>query len=508
MSQTTGRSRVGVLAWCASAFAVLASPPALALQAGDLADDVRRLIAAKKFGEARVGVSMMDGASGAVLAAHRADEAFIPASNMKLLTSGAALLILGPDFAFRTELVSDGERLIFRGSGDPSLADPSILEKMTPRLTVGDMLDAMVGAATKANITKASELVIDDRVFDRELVHPMWPADQLTRGYCAQVSGVNFHANVLHVFPAPSPSGPGHSAVYTLQPEAPWLRFEVRARTVAEGSNSPWLTRDADGSRFVLRGDVRHRSLAPIEVTVHDPAMFLGNLLAERLERGGVTLGSNPRVRLAQPDETLSAGAVLAMISTPLAEVLKRCNADSANLYAEAMLKRIGHDVTHEPGSWKNGAAVVRMLLTERIGADAAASTVISDGSGMSRGNAVTPSTMTRWVRSISLDKAVGQAFRDSMAEIGEGTLRRRFQGAKLTNRLQAKSGYLNGVRCLSGTVTHEASGRFVTFSVLVNNIRTDEQHRDTLQLHEDIVRLADRWLNARVTADGPAMGG
>jgi D-alanyl-D-alanine carboxypeptidase/D-alanyl-D-alanine-endopeptidase (penicillin-binding protein 4) len=508
MSFTTGKSRRCVLAVCAFSVWALAVPQALALQAGDLADDVRRLISAKKFGEAKVGVSLMDGASGAVLGAHRADEAFIPASNMKLLTSGAALLILGPDFAFRTELVSDGERLIFRGSGDPSLADPSILEKMTPRMTVSDMLDAMVGAATKAKITQASELVIDDRVFDRELVHPMWPADQLTRGYCAQVSGVNFHANVLHVFPGPSPSGPGHAAVYTLQPEAPWLRFEVRARTVAQGSNSPWLTRDADGSRFVLRGDVRHRSLSPIEVTVHDPSMFLGNLLAERLAKGGVVLSGAERVRLALPDEVLSAGATLAVVSTPLAEVLKRCNADSANLYAEAMLKRIGHDVTHEPGSWKNGAAVVRMLLTERVGADAAASTVISDGSGMSRGNAVSPSTMTRWVRSISRDKAVGHAFRESMAEIGEGTLRRRFQGTKLTNRLQAKSGYLNGVRCLSGTVTHEASGRFVTFSVLVNNIRTDEQHRETLQLHEDIVRLADRWLSARIAAEAPALGG
>jgi D-alanyl-D-alanine carboxypeptidase len=40
----------------------------------------------------------------------RDEEPLIPASNMKLLTSGAALLVLGRDFVFRTELILDGTR--------------------------------------------------------------------------------------------------------------------------------------------------------------------------------------------------------------------------------------------------------------------------------------------------------------------------------------------------------------------------------------------------------------
>ena len=476
-------------------------------QANDLTDDVRRLIASHKFGEARVSVSVVDARSGAALAAVRAEEALIPASNMKLLTSGAALMILGPEFAFKSELVLDGDRLVFRGSGDPSLADPDLLERMDPRLTVGDMVSTIAAGATKAGVSGVRELVIDDRVFDRTFVHPKWPADQLSRGYCAEVGGLNFHANVLHVFPSPGPQGVGSVAAYSLQPAAAWLRIDVRARTVGQGNNSVWLTREDDGDRFTLRGEVRHKSLAPVEVTIHDPPMFAGRMLAEELGKAGIGFPAGA-VRLVSAEEAATEGRVLAVVSTPIAEVLKRCNTDSANLYAECLLKRIGHDVTGEPGSWANGAAVLRMTLTERLGAGAAATTVVSDGSGMSRDNAVSPQTLTRWLEAISRDKKIARTFRDSLAGTGEGTLRKRFQGVKLKNELRAKSGYINGVRTLSGYLTNEDTGRTVVFSVMVNNIKTDEQHRDALQLHEQVVQAADRWLGQRAAAERPAVGG
>ncbi len=96
-------------------------------QAGDLTDGVRRLISSHKWGEAKVGVSVVDVTSGTTLASVRGDEPFVPASNMKLLTSGAALMILGPDFVFKTKLVLKDGVLVVKGDGDPSLADPELL---------------------------------------------------------------------------------------------------------------------------------------------------------------------------------------------------------------------------------------------------------------------------------------------------------------------------------------------------------------------------------------------
>ena len=317
--------------------------------------------------------------------------------------------------------------------------------------------------------------------------------------------GINFHANVLHVFPGPNPDGPGTPAIYSMQPNAPWLSMDVRSRTVREGNNGVWLTREGD-NKFSLRGDVRHKSISPIEVTLHDPAVFMGRCLAAELAKVNIK-ASAASVRLANEGEETGTGKVIAVVTTSIAEVLKRCNTDSENLYAESLIKRIGHAVTKEPGSWTNGATVLRMMLSEKVSPQAAASTIISDGSGMSRENAVCPATYTRWLAAIAADKKIARPFIDSLAEIGQGTLRKRFAGVKLKNRLQAKSGYINGVRTLSGYITNPETGRQLAFSVMVNGIKSDVAHTSALELHEEVVQLADKWLSQKLARERPASG-
>src|SRR5882724_3559053 len=91
ISTMRSRPRAAMLTVLAAAF--LAPGPSWA-QTGALSDEVGRAIATRKLGTARVGVSIIDMDSGAALAAVHATDPFTPASNMKLLTSGAALLVL------------------------------------------------------------------------------------------------------------------------------------------------------------------------------------------------------------------------------------------------------------------------------------------------------------------------------------------------------------------------------------------------------------------------------
>jgi len=186
-------------------------------------------------------------------------------------------------------------------------------------------------------------------------------------------------------------------------------------------------------------------------------------------------------------------------VTTPLADIVARCNRDSVNLYAEALAKRMGHEVTGEPGSWGNGGAVVRMVMTDRLGPSAATTTVISDGSGMSRANRIAPETMTRWLASMSRDPAIGSLFTASLPTTGQGTLRKRFPATTLKNTLHAKSGTINGVRCLSGYLTHPVTGRTLVFSILINDLPlTGGSGPKALRLHEAIVAELDAWLTAR----------
>lgn len=473
---------------------------------------VQDLIARGKLGDARIGVSIIDCESGEVLANVGADQAMTPASNMKLLTSGTALLVLGPDFTFRTEFIMDGDRLIVRGGGDPALGDPVLLGRMTPKMAPGEVVAQLVEAAKKAGITRVSQVVVDDRVFDRDRVNPNWPQDQLDRGYCAEVAGVNFHANVLGVYPRPSRDGAGRPALYTLEPESPWVKIDVSARTVTQGQNSAWVRRTGEGNQFELLGDVRTGTQVPVEVTIRDVPAFFGRVLANELVKAGIGVAGattpggigDDAVRVPGPREELGGGAAFAVVTTPMPDIMQRCNSDSENLYAESLMKRMGYAVTKSPGSWENGSAVLRMTLTDKLGPTATASTVVTDGSGLSKLDAVAPANLTRWLSIMAKDPRVGAAFTASLAEPGMGTLTHRFREGKLENQLRAKSGKINFVRTLSGYVINERTGRRVAFSVMCNDLRNDAAG---LALHESVVRLADDWLSDRCK-EQPKSGG
>ncbi len=456
---------------------------------------VQGAITSARLGNAKVGVSVIDVQSGQMLVdiAPPGEDALIPASNMKLITTGAAMLVLGKDHELQTRVVVDQDRVIIRGAGDPAFGDPHLLETM--RTSVEQFTDRLVESVKKSSGGSIREVVLDDRIFDRDLVHADWPVNQLNRAYCAPVSGLNFHANVLSVYVSPGKGG-GEPVVRT-EPSGSWLTVRRLARTVKEGNTEVWLEREKEPFAFKLHGTVRTAVVEPVQVTVHDPAMMFGRYLADRLTRAGLGSTQGVSVRLANPEDPVSDGPearTAVVVRTNLSVLLERCNVDSDNLYAEALLKLCGHRVTGQPGTWGSGAAVVRMQLKDKLGADAAARVVVADGSGLSRNNRVSASTLARWLRTLSVSPG-GEHFVKSLALAGEeGTLRRRFRGSKLVSEVRAKSGYIRQVRTLSGYVTHAESGRQLAFSVLVNEVPAGADAR-AKELHENIVELVDAHL-------------
>ena len=119
----TRRCRTTVLG---TALALLLVAPAGA----GLRDEIEIQIRRAQLSGATVAVSVRDAATGTVLIDENAGEMMIPASNLKLFTSGAALHVLGPDFEFRTRAIIDGERLVIVGDGDPGFGDPELLKLM------------------------------------------------------------------------------------------------------------------------------------------------------------------------------------------------------------------------------------------------------------------------------------------------------------------------------------------------------------------------------------------
>ncbi len=470
-----------------------------------------------------VAVAVKDVDRAELIASFQADLPMIPASNMKLVTASAALSVLGPDFVFRTEmsLLAGGPNqpatLLVRGDGDPALGDPKLLAAQG--IGVEELLQAFVAPVLKQQITEVERLIIDERVFDRELVHPTWPEGQLNQWYCAQVAGLNFHDNCLDIYPRPT--YPGEAPRLTLSPLVPFLKLINRAQT--GNSDTFGVTRDLGTNEMTFRGTVKNTRVAPVSVTIHDPPIFFGQLLANRLAAAGIKVNAIERPAL---EDHLPAGAPLLVVQTPLAQVLARCNKDSQNLFAEALIKRMGRQATGAPGGWTNGAAAIRQFLHDRLGARSAAVN-IADGSGMSRDNQITARVMVELLASMYRDPRLGPELIESLSVGGEdGTLQRRYR-AGLHGTVYGKSGYLNGVSCLSGflllpgpdadakpagadaaaTTTAPAPQRVLAFSLLFNGFKPPLYNHHMKAVQDRIIDLVDEQAS-RLTPAGANLGG
>jgi len=426
----------------------------------------------------KVSVCVMDVGERVMLAEIEADREMIPASNMKLVTTAAALDTLGKDFTFSTRLkllsvkeapAGDGlPALLVIGDGDPAFGAPKVLEN------AGYNVDQMIGwwldAIEKTGLNRFGQLIIDDRVFDsgpEQRVHPSWPSNQLHLWYCAQVMGINFFDNCFRV--TATPTRTGQDALVSMYPFGPFVQTEMRLVT---GRTDQWdiITRP-DSNRITFRGQIRNRQQQ--DVTMHDPAMVFGELLKNELSKRGVSVGQV--VRPAE-DQRLPDGKLLHQINTTLQAVLNRTNQDSMNLYAEALLKRCGHEITGAPGTFENGASAVRAYLAKNISDPTlAASIQLVDGSGLSRDNRVSARALVEVLRV----QAAGENFRPylaSLARPGEnGSLNQRFVDEDaLKGSIYAKTGTINNVSALSGYIVYPSqenknAARILAFSILVN---------------------------------------
>jgi D-alanyl-D-alanine carboxypeptidase/D-alanyl-D-alanine-endopeptidase (penicillin-binding protein 4) len=372
-------------------------------------------------------------------------------------------------------------------------------------MTIDRLLSLWTDAAKAQGITSVRELVVDDRVFDRGTYHADWPVDQLHEGYCAEVAGLNFHLNRLDFWGTPSPRG---AEVTRTEPACRFVSIRNDTKPGKTREDGLWIQREVDANNFTIHGFLRQPLQAPVGVTVDNPSAFFANLLAERLHDAGVQVGA---VRLAEMTEPSFTGTdVGPVIRTPLRSAITRCNVDSQNLYAECLLKRIGHAASGAPGSWNNGTEAMQRQVVSRVGHAAGLQPV--DGSGLSRNNRVTTSLLTAWVNDLLHDPALSETFLNSLAVGGKsGTVQKRFRDldARLAS-VHCKTGYIDGVCSLSGVVQC-TNGQQPTFSVICNDFESGGVSR-ARQLQEAVVKaIAQSYgrLPARqAPAEHPAMGG
>ena len=470
---------------------VLSFVPGLA--AADLAGDVRAAVA-KVRPHMDVAVHVREvtpGRPARELVAIDADRPMIPASNMKLVTTAAALDGFGDDFAFRTLLAvreQGGQvEVAVVGDADPTFGDGELLRRHGTALT--GVLDQWAELLRSRGIKRIDALVVDDSVLDGQSLHPRWEADDLHRPYAAEVGGLNFNANCLDVYV--DRRGAGRRVAYRLEPPTGYATIDNSC--VGGSQNAVILTRRLGTNVVDLAGQTDARvEQGPLRVTIAKPTAYFAAVARERFEAAGVDVAGSPMLDPGvrrQIFENRGGWRVLAVHETPIDVVVARTNKDSENLYAEALFKRLGFAATGEPGSWQSGAAAVAAYLdTLGAGDDYA----LDDGSGLSRDNRLTARLLTAVLADQFADRP--QAWADSLSVAGvDGTLSRRFASPArkpLRRRVRGKSGYIRGVSTLSGLV--QSGDRWFAFSVLCNDIGGGKYYA-AKDLQERVVELIDK---------------
>ncbi len=395
--------------------------------------------------------------SGEVLYEHDPRLALLPASNMKIVTSAAALERLGRDFTFETRAGLCGETLVIVGSGDPLLGDRESEAKNERRGQ--PVLRDLVSRLKEAGVAALSEIRVDTSIFDSQRVHPSWPANQLHQKYACEVSGLNYNCNCVDVAAANEKG----RVVLTMDPPNTYIRLVSAVTPRRFGPSQFSVDRTGVPGQLLISGNVRTQA-GPYAVAVENPGLFFGHLVADAAARAGIKVTG--RV-LEGPAPEGCEFKPLAEYRTGLGQVLIRVDRDSLGLAAEALFKRLGAqaDPSGRNGSWEGGRKVIQDYLTG-LGLEPSDFS-ISDGSGLSRDNRLSAWALTRILMHLHAGPS-WEFFKSTLAVGGlDGTIERHFWEKKYRGRVQAKSGYIMAVRALSG-VAHTDSGDYL-FSFLAN---------------------------------------
>jgi len=423
---------------------------------------------------------------GDTLYARNPDLALAPASNMKLITTAAALHHLGPDFRYVTYVLADGPveggilqgDLVLYGTGDPALSDRFFRSET-------EVFENLVDQLREAGIRAvAGDLVGDGSYFRGPAVEASWDPRDINEWFAAPVSALSYNENMvaLRVEPAAWVGAPPR--IQTV-PRAAGVPIVNDARTVGEPPEAYRrlaVVRQTHEEPIRVVGEIAtgHAEVWR-EMSVSDPPHYAATLFHEVLTDRGIEVYGRVR-SVRTPEASIVSGATLwapgfqqigapTVVAThqspPMLDLLSVVNKESHNLFAESVLRSVGAVARGNP-SFEGGVSGVRDFLTGRVGLPIDA-VVQMDGSGLSSENRVSAASFVTLLAYMAASDH-WESFWATLPEAGRrGELPRMYRSPAAGN-LRAKTGTIEGVSSLSGVV-RSASDERLAFSSIVNGV-------------------------------------
>jgi D-alanyl-D-alanine carboxypeptidase len=259
------------------------------LRAQSLQTEIDALLSVEWLRYGYCGVVVRDLQTGETLYRRDAERVLIPASNMKLLVSAAALHRLGPEYRFRTRvwmrgtLTPDGVLhgdLILQGLGDATLEMRGI--------------EALAQQVRRAGVRRVQGyLLYDDSWLDAERYGFGWSSDDEPFGYQAQMSALCAERNAVRLYAKPAPTV-DEPALLRLEPDTSYVELVNRTRTVERGAPNTGVraTRTRARNQIIVDGTL---PLGGEEVfvgryAVENPSRYAAHLFRQALQAAGVVV--------------------------------------------------------------------------------------------------------------------------------------------------------------------------------------------------------------------------
>lgn len=445
------------------ALGLLAASPAQTAPANDLPPPVAAALSAAKIPAANVAVVVQPVDTKAPLLAHNAQQGMNPASVMKLVTTYAALDLLGPAHTWKTTALADAApangklagNLYLKGGGDPKFA----IEHFW----------ALLRQLRVRGVTEiAGDVIIDRGAFDVPPAEGNFD-DKPLRPYNVGPDALLINFRALR---------------FTLVPDG--NRVKVLQETPSDGlviDNRLQLTDGECGDnwkdKFAVRplGDAPGRlefsgsysrlcqektfNLAPLAADAQVSGLFraLWRELGGSL-RGQVKAGTVPPGALALAENE----------SPPLSDVVRDINKFSNNVMARQLYLTLGN------GGAPASPERARRRVAEWLGARglAFAELELENGSGLSRRERISAQSLNRLLLD-AWKNPVMPEFVSSLPIVGiDGTMKKRLKESSASGRAHIKTGSLDGVRSAAGYAL-DGQGRCYAVTFLINDARAQQ---------------------------------
>lgn len=442
-----------------------------------LQNDLDAILDDASLRPAHVGIVIESLTTGKRLYEHNGEKLFVPASNMKLFTSAAALIALTPDFRFETGLFTDGRihsgalngNLIIKGSGDPTISG---------YFNESDPIRVFRQWAIKlkeAGVSKVrGNIIIDNSLFTGPPYGAGWNFDDRIYCYSAPKDAFSFNNNCIQLDIIPA-GRTGEAPEIIMEPVTKFIKVINGVKTVKDRADRTIAFEYTSPGVLRVNGAIALSDAASTHyIAVHHPAQFGGYVFRETLASSGITVKGDiacarncPVVSPAPLENNGMPWRKIAVYRSPrLSEIIKVVNKLSNNLYAELVLMAAGKAAANAATSREAITAALSTLRNAGIDTDRL---TMEDGSGLSRYNLITPGSAVQLLKAMAKGP-YARHFIASLPAIGnEGTLKSRLKGPAAAGRVRAKTGTMAHVRNLSGYIITDRN-ETLAFSILCNN--------------------------------------